>query len=197
MNSHEFNRYIIERQNGMYDILESSDIVMEFFKLKKKEKLPVYNGDYGNPVSEEEKNEMVEEFEKSVENLIRVVKMALPGCKLPNSDISKSTKKYEGVTVYNLSKNIVDIKPNYKILQSKFKNNPEFRDNDFDDVDGEEMFKAIKKLILDKSGFKKVNYDYLTFEHKKYEQLYFSLNEDYDSMFLNLHVAYKTENSEN
>ena len=55
MNSHEFNRYIIERQNGMYDILESSDIVMEFFKLKKKEKLPVYNGDYGNPVSEEEK----------------------------------------------------------------------------------------------------------------------------------------------
>ena len=89
--------------------------------------------------------------------------MALPGCKLPNSDISKSTKKYEGVTVYNLSKNIVDIKPNYKILQSKFKNNPEIRDNDFDDVDGEEMFKAIKKLILDKSGFKKVNYDYLTF----------------------------------
>ena len=31
MNSHEFNRYIIERQNGMCDILESSDIVMEFF----------------------------------------------------------------------------------------------------------------------------------------------------------------------
>lgn len=197
MNRNEFNDYIRERQYGMCNILESSDVVMEFLKFKKKEKLDPYRGEYGIPVSEEEKDILIEEFEKSVEQLIRVVKMALPGCKLPDSDISKSTKKYEGVTVYNLSKNIVDIKPNYKILQSKFKNNPEFRDNDFNDVDGEEMFKAIKKLILDKSGFKKVNYDYLTFEHKKYEQIYLSLNEDHDSMFLNLHVACKTESSEN
>ena len=197
MNRNEFNEYIRERQYGMYNILESSDVVMEFLKFKKKEKFEPYRGEYGIPVSEEEKDILIEEFEKSVENLINVVKSALPGCSFPDSDISKSTKRYEGITVYSLSKNIVDIKPNYKILQSKFKNNPEFRDNDFNDVDGEEMFKTIKKLILDRSGFKKVNYDYLTFEHKKYEQIYLSLNEDYDSMFLNLHVACKTESSEN
>ena len=33
-----YKDYIEERMNGMVDILESSDIVMEFFKLKKKEK---------------------------------------------------------------------------------------------------------------------------------------------------------------
>ena len=92
MNNHEFNRYIIERQNGMYDILESSDIVMEFFKLKKKEKLPVYNGDYGNPVSEEEKNEMVEEFEKSLEEAEAWA--ATVGCKESDvSDIIKGVRR--------------------------------------------------------------------------------------------------------
>ena len=33
-----YKDYIEERMNGMVDILESSDVVMEFFKLKKKEK---------------------------------------------------------------------------------------------------------------------------------------------------------------
>ena len=36
MNRPEFNLYIRERQEGMCDILESSNIVMEFFKLKDK-----------------------------------------------------------------------------------------------------------------------------------------------------------------
>ena len=38
MNRPEFNLYIRERQEGMCDILESSDVVMEFLKFKKKEK---------------------------------------------------------------------------------------------------------------------------------------------------------------
>ena len=38
MNRPEFNLYIRERQEGICDILESSNVVMEFFKLKDKEK---------------------------------------------------------------------------------------------------------------------------------------------------------------
>lgn len=64
MNRPEFNLYIRERQEGMCDILESSNIVMEFFKLKDKRAFKEEN-------TIESVNEEIREIRNDVLNLLR------------------------------------------------------------------------------------------------------------------------------
>ena len=65
MNRPEFNLYIRERQEGMCDILESSDVVMEFFKLKKDKRA------FKEENTIESVNEEIREIRNDVLNLLR------------------------------------------------------------------------------------------------------------------------------
>lgn len=58
-----YKDYIEERMNGMVDILESSDVVMEFFKLNKKEK-----GDYTIATVNKEINVIKKDIKELVES---------------------------------------------------------------------------------------------------------------------------------
>ena len=75
-----YKDYIEERMNGMIDILESSDIVMEFFKLKKERK-----GDYTIASINKEINAIKKDIKEIISNNEDIKDFINKGIKITNN----------------------------------------------------------------------------------------------------------------
>ena len=112
-----YKDYIEERMNGMVDILESSDVVMEFFKLKKKEKRRFKEENTIEVVNKEIndiRNDLFKEIKKNI-SLCEVIHGRLR--LYTGSEITSKVKKEDKTETHYYSGtefNIIDMNLNVK-----------------------------------------------------------------------------------
>ena len=164
------------------------------FKEKQKQKsLPKYDGSYGQPVSEKDVEKYKKYFEKTINDVTKIVKSGLPGCKLSDAKMYEKESKYaDNICSIYLSKQIISIEENYYVLKKKF---PDKLDGeDFDDEDGSILYDVLEERVFDKVerlGFECVSSGF--YENKKYDQLLVTIDERCDDLAVAIEIVYKKE----
>lgn len=168
------------------------NILKSFSSLKKKKDEKVYNKEYGEIVTEKEKEEMIKIFNKTLNDINRLFKSTFPGCKLvEDDDINKVSDNYKNAKTHRMEKVVLRLDYNYKYIQNKCKNIPEIYNNDFKNTDRKKLNDVIYKLILSKLGFNKTN-DMFWFEHKRYKQINIGLG-DYSDPTVEVSLIFATD----
>ena len=148
---------------------EADDRLAAKINKGKEKNLPKYDNGYGNPVSENDVEKYIKLFEKTINDITKLAKGHLTGCKMSNTEPYKREKQYaDGICSIFISKQIVSLEENYATLKRNF---PNILDGEnFEDEDGSNLFNVVEPIFkkVEKRGFNYINsghYSSNSFKH--------------------------------
>ena len=159
----------------------------------RQKKLDKYDGMFGPISSESEVEKIKKDFEKTIADVSRITKAALPGFKLSNKPLYKHEKEYaDNIHYLLMSQQILGVEDCYEQLKRKFPD--ELIGKDFDDEDGNNIYDILERLIFDKLEKLGFVYQYSgMYEHKNNENLTVDIDERMDDLAVSVTIIYKKE----
>lgn len=168
------------------------DPLLELFKKRKKDDNLSDFSDVKKVVSESEFSKCKKDFEDIVKFAEGVIKKEFDGLTLNPETQIKTTEGKNGITEYNYRVFLIDIEDNFDKFQKNTRNK-KIIGLDFDDVDGEDLYKELEKRLLNPfktKGFKFEDYTYGVMEkdHDLMDEFSVYINDDYEDMIIRMKV---------